>query len=169
MSSLGDRFSPVALRLGFGAILFVHGIGRFNLGPFASESGVEGFASFLGGGLGIPAPLVFAWIVTIVEVVGGTLIFVGLFTRFAAALAVVDMFVAMVLFHVPRGFSAYADAGFEYTMMLTLVGIALVLSGPGSLSLERAVFGRELLPRPVAAALGVEAPDDGFHPDPADW
>lgn len=156
MTSLGTRFNPVALRLGFGVVLTVHGIGRFNIGPFASDSGVAGFAGFLGGSLGVPAPLFFAWVVTLVEAVGGVLLLVGLFTRYVAALAAIDMFVAMTIFHLPRGFSAYANAGYEFTMMLTLVGIALVLSGPGALSLERVVFGRELLPGPLAEALGAD-------------
>ena len=156
MSSPATQFNPVVLRLGFGIILITHGIGRFNVGPFASENGVAGFAGFIGGQLGIPAPLFFAWVVTLVEVVGGVLILLGLFTRYVAGLAAIDMFVAMVLFHLPRGFSAYANAGYEYTMMLTLVGIALILSGPGALSLERALFGRELLPKPLADLLGAD-------------
>lgn len=160
MAATAQRFNPVALRLGFGIILIVHGLGRFNIGPFASEAGVGGFAQFLGGPLGVPVPLFFAWVVTIVEVLGGLLILVGLFTRYAAALAAIDMFVAMTLFHLPRGFSAYANAGYEYTMMLTLVGIALVLSGPGALSLEVAIFDRELLPAPIGAALGVEVAEE---------
>lgn len=161
MVSRGVHFAPLALRLGFGSILVVHGIGRFNIGPFASESGVAGFAGFLGGQLGIPVPLFFAWVVTFVEAVGGALIIVGLFIRYIAALAAIDMLVAMTLVHLPRGFSAYANAGYEYTMMLALVGIALVLSGPGALSLERVVFGRELLPKPVAGALGVDVVSEG--------
>lgn len=156
MTSVGTRYNPVALRLGFGVVLFVHGIGRFNVGPFASEAGVTGFSGFLGGQLGVPAPLAFAWIVTVVEVVGGLLILLGLFTRYAAALAAIDMFVAMAIFHLPRGFSAYANAGYEFTLVLTLVGLALVLSGPGALSLERAVFGRELLPQRVGDLLGAD-------------
>lgn len=158
MSINATQFNPVALRLGFGVVLVVHGVGRFGVGPFASESGVAGFAGFLGGPLGVPVPLFFAWVVTLVEAVGGVLLLLGLLTRYVAALAAVDMFVAMTLFHLPRGFSAYANAGYEYTMVLTLVGLALVLSGPGALSLERALLGRELLPKAVAGALGADAP-----------
>lgn len=95
--------------------------------------------------LGVPSPTLFAWIVGIVELLGGLLLLAGLFTRYAAVLLATDMFVATWLVHLPNGF-AVDTGGYEYTLVLMLVSIALVFSGPGRLALEYAIFDRELLP-----------------------
>lgn len=137
------RWSPVFMRLAFGMVFVVAGAGKlFAWGPKAT--GIEGFAGFLAS-LGVPMPELFAWIVAFVEFFGGLAILLGLFTRYAAALVAVDMAAATWLVHVPNGFVA-TQGGFEFTLVLMLVSIALMLSGPGALSLEYALFGRELLP-----------------------
>lgn len=134
-------WNPVVLRLALGGIIFVHGIGKLlNIGPAAT--GIEGFTGYLAK-LMVPYPEVFAWIVALVETVGGILVFVGLFARYAAALLVIDMAVATWLVHLPQGLVA---SGGELPIVLGLIGIAIVLSGPGHLAVERAVFGRELVP-----------------------
>jgi putative oxidoreductase len=93
--------------------------------------------------MGIPVAIVFAWIVTIVELGGGLLILAGVLTRYAALLFAVDMAVATVLVHLPNGFLA-SDGGVELTLVLFLVAIALALQGAGPLSLERELRGEEL-------------------------
>lgn len=143
--SFGGRyaaFGPVFVRLALAISLVVSGVGKvFNLGPKAF--GIEGFAGYLAG-LGVPAPGVLAWVVGGIELVGGLLILVGLLTRVSAALAAVTMAAATVLAHAPNGF-VVSEGGFEYTLALTLIAASLVCSGPGALSVERAVFGRELV------------------------
>ncbi|WP_101295166.1 DoxX family protein [Halegenticoccus soli] len=136
-------WNPVFLRLALGVPLVVAGAGKLlNVGPKAT--GVSGFAGFLAS-LGVPFPELFAWIVTLVELVGGLFLLAGLFVRYVAVLVAVDMAVATLLVHVPNGF-AVSTGGFEYTLVLALVALAVVFSGPGKLSLEYAVFDRELLP-----------------------
>lgn len=113
------------------------------MGP-RSTGGIGGFAGFLAQ-LGVPAPELVAWGIGFVELLGGLLILVGLFTRYAAALIAIDMAVATLLVHVPNGF-AVSNGGYEYTLVLALIAVAFVLSGPGALSLEYALYGRERLP-----------------------
>jgi putative oxidoreductase len=67
-----------------------------------------------------------------------------LFVRVTSALIAIDMFVATVLVHLPSGYPA-ASNGIELTLTLTLIALALVASGPGAFSVERALFDRELL------------------------
>ncbi len=67
--------APLVLRLGVGLVFAVHGFSKLTTGPVK-------FSSMLTG-LGVGAPLVFAWLVTIAELVGGLLIIVGLLTRLA--------------------------------------------------------------------------------------
>ncbi|RBI60789.1 DoxX family protein [halophilic archaeon] len=141
-------WSPIFLRLAVGIVFVVAGAGKvFGLGP-KSTGGIAGFAGFLAQ-LGVPAPELFAWIVGLVELVGGILLLVGLLTRYVAVLIAIDMAVATWLVHLPNGFAVVNNGptGYEYTMTLALIAISLVFSGPGALSLEHALFGRELLPK----------------------
>jgi putative oxidoreductase len=139
MAGIADAFDRYAvyntlfLRLALGVVMVVHGADKVG--------GVAGFAGFLDS-MGIPVAIVFAWIVTVVELVGGLLILAGVFTRYVALLFAVDMAVATVLVHLPNGFSA-SDGGYELTLVLFLVAIALALQGAGPLSLEREVRGGE--------------------------
>ncbi len=156
-NSKSIAYGPVIVRIALAIPLVVSGAGKLlGIGPKAS--GIAGFAGTLAS-LGIPVPELFAWIVGAVEFGGGLLILLGLFTRYAAALAAVNMAVATVLVHAPNGF-VVGEGGFEYTLVLALVAVSLVVSGPGSLSLGRAVFGHELVPsslRGERAEPGTEA------------
>lgn len=132
--SVGLAFSRLAL----GIIFVVSGIGKvFAMGPKAS--GIDAFAGTLAQ-LGVPLPTVAAWGVGVLELVGGGLLLIGLFTRLVAALLAVDMAVATVLVHLPNGF-VVSDGGYEYTLVLTLSALGLALSGPGVLSVRRALAG----------------------------
>ncbi|KYH27513.1 DoxX [Halalkalicoccus paucihalophilus] len=136
-------WSPLFIRIALGIVFLVAGIGKvFAVGPKAT--GMAGFAGFLAS-LSVPMPTLFAWLVGLLELVGGLLLLVGLFTRYAAVLLAIDMLVATWLVHLPSGF-AVGNGGYEYTLVLALVSIALVFSGPGRLALEYAIFDHELLP-----------------------
>jgi putative oxidoreductase len=137
LSAVLDRYAeynPLLLRLALGIVMVAHGADKVG--------GVSGFAGFLDS-MGIPIAIVFAWIVTVVELGGGLLILAGVLTRYAALLFAVDMAVASVLVHLPNGFWA-SDGGYELTLVLFLVAIALALQGAGPLSLERELLGEEL-------------------------
>lgn len=141
--SFNDAYGPVIVRIALAIPLVVSGVGKL-LGVGPKASGIDGFAGTLAG-LGVPASELFAWIVGAVELGGGLLLLVGLFARYAAALAAVNMATATLLVHAPNGF-VVGEGGFEYTLVLALIAVSLVATGPGALSLERAMFGRELVP-----------------------
>lgn len=144
MQSKPASYGPLALRIGIGVVYFVHGIGKlFAIGPAAV--GVTGFTGFLGS-LGVPAPALFAWIVTLVEVVGGLAILLGVLTRYAAALVAVDALVATLIYHAPNGF-VVTQNGFEFTLVNFFAALALVATGAGAYSLERAIRGEEWVPK----------------------
>ena len=132
------------MRVALGGIILVHGLGKLlDVGP-AATGGVSGFAGFLAS-LSVPFPELMAWVVALVETVGALMIIGGLFTRYAATLVAIDMAAATWLVHLPNGFLV-AEGGFAYTLVLGLIAIGLVLSGPGRLALDHAIFGREMLP-----------------------
>lgn len=146
-----NDWNPLLLRIALGAVFVVTGVGKvFGVGPKAS--GIDGFAGLLAS-VGAPAPGVLAWLVALLELAGGLLLLAGLFTRVAALALSVDMLAATLLVHAPNGF-VVSEGGYEYTLTLTLVSLALVLGGPGRLSLERAILGRELVPSALSEGRG---------------
>jgi len=139
MAAFSD-WAPTVLRFGAGIVFLVYGAGKlFGVGPEAV--GIEGFTGFLAS-LGVPAPGVFAWVVALVEFVGGLALLVGALTRVFAVLIGIDMVFAIVLVHLPQGWD-YQSGGFEYPLMLLFVMGTLVLAGPGRLSLDYSVFDTE--------------------------
>lgn len=128
------------VRLAVGVVLLVHGLGKlFAIGPTAV--GIAGFSGMLLG-LGVPAAVFFAWVVALVETVGGLFILVGFWTRLSALLIAVDMLVAALLVHIPNGFSL-ANGGYEFVLVLFLASVSLVFSGAGKKwVLERTLRGK---------------------------
>ncbi|WP_266081856.1 DoxX family protein [Haladaptatus caseinilyticus] len=130
--SLNHSIGALLVRLAVGSIMVVHGAGKmFSAGPAAMP--MTQFTGFLAN-LGIPAPSVVAWVVALVELVGGLCILVGFLTRFAALAVAINMFVATFLVHLPEGFS---DS--ELTIVLCLVSLALMSIGAGNLSVDETV------------------------------
>lgn len=121
-------WSTLFLRLGVGIIFVVHGVGKlFAVGPTAL--GISGTANFFAS-LGIPAALFFAWVVALVETLGGAALLLGIFTRYAALLLAVDMLTALLVFHLSKGFSIL-NGGYEFVLLLLLANLSLLLNGAG--------------------------------------
>ncbi|WP_018261671.1 DoxX family protein [Methylobacterium sp. WSM2598] len=139
---LYDRLSDVAwlvLRVTVGASLIPHGMQKlfmaFN-GP-----GMDKFIASLAG-RGFPAPTLMGWLVALTELVGGTLLALGLLTRPAAAAVFVFMMVAVFSAHLPNGFF-WTDKGFEYPLMWGIAALFFLIRGGGPYSVDRAI-GREI-------------------------
>jgi len=54
------------------------------------------------------------------ETVGALCVIFGLFTRFFAAALAIEMGIALLVVHLPRGFSA-AQGGYRYVLLLGIV------------------------------------------------
>ena len=136
------EYSTLFVRLAVGIVFLVHGVGKlFGVGPVPFP--VSNFTGMLAN-LGVPAPMAMAWAVSLLEAVGGLLVLVGLFTRYAAALHAINRAAAILLVHLSKGFSAM-NGGYEFPLVLLLVSLALVASGSGEkLVLERLLFKKEL-------------------------
>ncbi|HZQ17687.1 MAG TPA: DoxX family protein [Terriglobales bacterium] len=116
------------LRIVVGIVFLMHGYQKL------FKFGFHGVGAMFGH-LGLPLPMVFAVIVTLVEFVGGILLITGLATRIPAALNAIDMIVAILLVHGRHGF--FNPGGFEYPLTLLAATICLVLAGGGAASLEK--------------------------------
>jgi len=128
-----SEWSLIFLRLGVGFIFLMHGVGKlFAIGPFAM--GVDSVAGFFGS-TGVPIPMFFAWIVSLVETFGGLAILLGFWTRLSALLLSITMTVALLLVHIPNGF--YKTNG-ELPLLLLLGALTLLFAGAGKkLSIEK--------------------------------
>ncbi|HZC43989.1 MAG TPA: DoxX family protein [Acidobacteriaceae bacterium] len=134
------RWAPIPLRLIIGFGFMQHGYAKLTKGP-------DAFANILHL-MGVPAPHLMAWLTILVELVGGLAVFVGAFVALVSLSMTVVLLVAIFTVHLPYGFSSirliaitptgakFGPVGYECSL-LYLAGIAaLVLGGPGPLSID---------------------------------
>jgi putative oxidoreductase len=115
------------LRIGVGVIFIVAGWGKL--------TGIEGTQEFFGG-IGIPAAGLMAWVVALVEFVGGLMVLLGLYLRIPALLLAIVMVVAIFTVKLEQGFSAM-----RIDLTLMLMSLSLVILGSGKLSFEHLFKG----------------------------
>jgi putative oxidoreductase len=137
------RFSwvgPLALRLSLGAVFLGTGWGKLH-----NLAGVRSFFTELG----IPFPAAQAAMVSGIELVGGTLILLGLFTRFAALPLMATMTVAILTAKRPEIDGIRSLLAFEeFTYLAGFLW--LFVAGAGKASVDALLFGRKNgLPRPL--------------------
>jgi putative oxidoreductase len=112
-----------------GVVFFLEGIKKF---LFVAQWGAGRFTR-----IGIPHPQFFAPFVGCVEIVGGFLLLVGLFTRFASMALLIDITVAILSTKVPiflkQGWwPAQAEARTDYAMLMGLLFLLIAGAGAGS-------------------------------------
>ena len=128
----------IPVRLGLAAIMIAHGsqkvLGTFN-GP--------GFKTYING----TTPFTFmrpAWLwlaaAALSELLGGVVVGLGFLTRVGAFFIACVMLTAILGVHLPNGFFA-ANRGYEYPLVLLAMALALLISGGGQASVDRALGG----------------------------
>lgn len=91
------------------------------------------------GSIGIPFPLLNAYMAATTEIVGVVLLTLGLLTRAISIPLIVVMIVAIVTVHLPNGFSAGTN-GFEIPLYYMLFLFVFLTNGAGKFSLDRLIF-----------------------------
>ena len=139
MSTPATRQTPLDLgalitRIALGAVMIAHGAQKAFLNGVAGTQ--QGFT-----GMGAPLPELSAVLVILLELGGGLLIILGLATRVVALLNLVSMVGAALLVHLANGFFA-ADGGWELVGLLAAISLALVVGGPGRISVDHALTAR---------------------------
>ena len=129
------------LRVTVGVIAVMHGYLGWQLGAVA----VGGYTTRMG----YPAALgpALGWYMILAHGIGGLLLVLGLFTRWAALAQVPILASAFFLYHIRQGFfltgivvdqgrGIVIAGGYEYILLLLVAAVALVLAGGGALALE---------------------------------
>lgn len=126
--------APLAVRVIAGIIMFAHGLQKL------IQVGPGNFGGQVLAGLGVPLPVFMGYVVTLVELVGGLLLIVGLFSRLAALLLTIDLVVAILLVKVNVGFlSGSSGTGAELDLALIAGFLVILFAGPGRLSVDHAL------------------------------
>ena len=94
------------------------------------------------GSLGIPFPLLNAYMAAATELLGVVLLTLGLFTRLISIPLIIVMIVAITTVHLAHGFSA-GDNGFEIPLYYMLFLAIFASFGAGKFSLDHLLFGDE--------------------------
>jgi putative oxidoreductase len=125
-----ESYGATILRVVLGVIFVMHAYYAL------FHYGIRGTIEFQRS-LGLPAPEIGVWYVVLAHGVGGALIIVGLFTRWAALVNLPIMAGAFFLVHLKQGFFMDKDGGYEYVLLVLACDLALVFLGPGALALRR--------------------------------
>ena len=91
--------------------------------------------------MGLPPEL--AIIIGLLEFIGGLAILLGILTRIAAGLLAIDMIGAILLVKLSKGFIG----GYELDLLYLAIMISLMITGPGSFSIEKNIIKREIYPK----------------------
>ena len=116
------------LRVVVGIVFLMHG------GQKLFVLGFGRVAAFMGR-VGVPAAMLAGIVVTLVEVLGGLALLLGLFARWFSILLAIDMSVAVLTVHLPNGF--FMPRGYEFPLTLLAANVALALLGSGEVSMDR--------------------------------
>lgn len=117
-------FARSLLRIVAGFTFSLHGFQKL-LGLFGGMGGKGGTATFL----------TLIWFAGALELVGGPLLLLGLFTRPVAFVLCGEMAVAYFWAHYSRGFFPIINGG-ELAVLYCFVFLYLALAGPGPISLD---------------------------------
>ena len=126
-------FGPLPIRIIAGIAFIVHGLPKL--------TNVVGTEAFFASKMGLPAAL--ALPVGLLEVIGGIVLIVGVLTRIASILFIIEMIGSTITAKIGKGFVG----GYELDLLLMTISISLLLTGPGRISIEWNVLKRELFPK----------------------
>ena len=138
--SLEKFYTPIfeiayaLLRVIIGYILFMHGWVKVHAGAAAVAGGMAKN--------GLEPGSAFAYAAMFLETVGAACLIVGLFTRFFGAALAIEMAIAFLVVHLPKGFSA-GQGGFAYVLLIGVELCVIAIRGGGPYSVDR-LIGREL-------------------------
>ena len=116
--------SHFGLRIVVGVFFIVHSQMKFG----------SGFGKFIAG-LGLPAQM--GILIGLWELIGGSLLVVGVLTRISSSLIAIDMLGAIVYVKKARAFSGMG--GVELELLSFIILLTIIVLGPGRISISHIV------------------------------
>ena len=132
-----DSMLPLAetlLRIVVGVMFLMHVSGKFTAGP-------GGVAANVMAKNGLEPAIFWAYVIIFFELVGGICLIVGLFTRFFAAALAIEMLVALLVVHLPKGYAA-SGGGYEYVLLIGAACFLIAIRGGGPYSIDRQISSK---------------------------
>ncbi len=133
-----EKMFPIAgtlVRVVVGIMFLMHVSIKFKIGAGAVAANIMAKN-------GLEPALAFAYAAMALELVGGVCLIIGLFTRFFAAALAIEMLIALLAVHLPKGYAA-GGGGYEYVLLVGVVLFVIAIRGGGPYSVD-AKIGKEL-------------------------
>jgi putative oxidoreductase len=130
---------PFPIRIIAGIAFIIHGLPKL--------SNIAGTEHFFANMIGLPAAM--ALPIGLLEVIGGIALLIGVLTRIASVLFIIEMIGSTIAAKLSKGFVG----GYELDLLLMAISISLLLTGPGRISIEWNVLKRELFLKGKQAVL----------------
>ena len=143
--NLPCKWTLLPLRVVIGTGFLLHGLAKWNRGP-AKFGLLLQYA-------GVPFPSQTAWMVTLLEVLGGAAVLAGLFVTIVSIPLIASMLVAIVTVQGRYGFSSvntigltptgplFGPPGYEINLLYVAGLLALAFSKPTALSVDSVLTG----------------------------
>lgn len=128
------RIGLAVLRVIVGVVFLMHGWQKFSV---MGIGGVTGFFTQVGA----PLPAISAYLITFLEIFGGSALILGFLTRIVALGFVLDMAGAIALVHWKNGFFV-ENGGVELVLTLLAAAVAFAIAGPGAASIDELIAKR---------------------------
>lgn len=126
-----NEIGALILRIFLGITFFVHGLAKF-------QGGIENTAGFFES-LGLPGFT--AYLVAIIELIGGLAMILGAGTRVIAILFAVILAVAIVKVKLAAGFLGNGQmAGYEFDLALVVIAIYLAVAKKSLFAVDNVLF-----------------------------
>ena len=120
-------FALLVLRIAVAIVFLYHGAAIL-FGAFGGPGPVA-FAGIM------HAPVIIGYLVGLAQFAGALAVLTGVFHRIGTVCIMIVMLGAIFLVHLPHGFSV-AQGGYEFALTEFLLAFSLLLTGPGSWSLN---------------------------------
>jgi putative oxidoreductase len=127
------QYGPLPIRILAGIAFIIHGLPKL--------SNIAGTEQFFANMVGLPAAM--ALPIGLLEVIGGIVLIIGVLTRIASILFIIEMIGSIITAKLSRGFVG----GYELDLLLLSIAVSLLLTGPGRLSVEWNILHREVFPK----------------------